>query len=82
MNKVSTLNYTFKLFLCLNMPNVALFFFVLKFYPLFRAYFLGALIFCNKVTGKKWLATRVGLIFLQVAYEHVARMSEIQANVG
>jgi len=80
------LDYTFKLFLFLNKPNVALFSFILKFYPLFRAYFLGALISYNKVTGKNGWLRALALpefqIFLQVAYKHVTLMSEIQTSVG
>ena len=53
---MSTLDFTFKLFLCLNKRNVALISFILKFYPLFHANFLGALTSFNKVTGKNdWL---------------------------
>ena len=54
MNKVSTLDYMFKLFLCLNKPNVMLLSFILEFYPLFRAYFL------QQGGRKKWLATWAG----------------------
>ena len=85
-NKVSTLDYTIKFFQCLNKPNVALFSFILQVYPLFYALFLGGLISYNTVKGKNGWLSALALpefqIFLQVTYQLVTRMSEIQASVG